>query len=205
MTWPDFLKAISQAPRLTLVGPVLNEPPKTEDPVIYVDGGARFRGKDRLSFAVGDGDSGDTPLDHRLPAAKDYSDLAFVLRALPESVRELHMYGFWGGRPDHHMINFGEVHAFLKSRKPGSTVEWRDGHVVKAVGASGPLTLNVHGTFSVMTLEATRLSIRGECAYQLSSPTLILPLSSYGLSNRGHGKIEMAGEGPYFIFLNEDG
>lgn len=198
MTWPAFLAQIQNCTEIQLVGPLYDKPFRSSDPVIFVDGGARFRSNGALSIAVGDGDSG-TELDHLLPEEKDYSDLAFVLRGLPLSVRHLALHGFRGGRRDHEWAVFGEVNRFLTAREE-STAELTAADQPIVFGFRGTHTAQIKGTFSVMALQPTKVRIAGECKYLFNGT--LEALSSHGLSNEGRGSITVAAEAPVFIFPN---
>ncbi len=184
--------------RVTLLGPMLTAtPPRRalEEPLIWVDGGADFSaGHGGLS--VGDGDSARRPLQQRLPANKDYSDLAYVLRRLPGNFREVVLLGFLGGRRDHELFNFGEVHHFLAAKTHTQARFER-----AAYGYSqGEWRFCAHGVFSLATFAATTATLLGACEFPLSTPTEIRPLTSLGLSNRGYGDITLRAHGPVFIF-----
>lgn len=165
-----------------------------KEPVIYVDGGIRHRqGSGGLS--VGDGDSSKRDLDVVLPPDKDYSDFAFVLRSLPDHIRHVQTFGFMGGRVDHQILNFGEAHHFLRLRK--DTVLIFD-H--EAWGFSpGIWKPRLQGVFSVINFESCDIRIEGLCEYQIKEPIKLQPVTSRGLSNIGHGQIEIESSGPFFI------
>jgi hypothetical protein len=179
-------------------------------PTIYVDGGARTRPSAAAfpTVSVGDGDSFHGTLDQILPRAKDYSDLAFALRALPPSVRRVCLEGFLGGRRDHELAGFGEVHAFLSARAPAGFVVRVDFSGAGDVGgaervvafAGGEITLAIHGVFSVFVLAPVpAIRISGACAFPFAGP--LQSLSSVGLSNEGHGSVRLESRAPCFILL----
>lgn len=207
--WPGFLAQIGGASRVTLVGPMHDRSVDVSEPTVFVDGGARFMGNlgGAPSIRVGDGDSGVADLDVRLPAEKDFSDLAFVLRELPVAVVALRLLGFLGGRLDHMLANLGELHGFLARRSSGLVELEGSGVVggragVQIVGFVGSLELRISGVFSVMVLESCEVRIEGECKYPLKSTTLP-PASSHGLSNEGHGLVRFSSRGPCFVLLGE--
>jgi thiamine pyrophosphokinase len=202
--WPGFLAGLRGTTRVTLVGPLYNETFSPSAPTVFVDGGNRYRRAGLENFpciSVGDGDSGQGNLDVRLPAEKDFSDLAFVLRELPPAVADLELLGFWGGRTDHLLANLGELHRFLAKRGPGAKAEMAEGGVIQAVGFKGRLERRISGIFSLMVLERTEVKIEGECRYPLKNPTALEPASSHGLSNEGHGLVTVASNGPCFLFF----
>lgn len=200
--WDRFLKDLGPANRITIVGPMMQSLHTPGQPTIYVDGGVVARGSrpEDTSFptiSVGDGDSSPRSLDVVLPQEKDFSDLAFVLRSLPLSVRHLELLGFMGGRLDHQLANLGEVAQFLNRRTEFSTASL--GNEVTAFG-HGPLQLKIEGPFSLLALEACEVTIHGACRYRLVHPTFLDPLSSHGISNFGEGLITFTTTRATFIF-----
>lgn len=205
MMWAEFLESINGRDRVTLVGPLYNTKHVPLAPTIYVDGGAQFLSRecvDNPVVSVGDGDSGaEITLDEKLPADKDYSDLAFALRGLPQSVIRVEMLGFQGGRRDHDLCNLGEVHGFLASRSHFTTVELT-GAGARVIGfCKGRVNLEIHGVFSVFVLEPAAVKISGECKYQLSRERTLASLSSIGLSNEAHGAVEIECGSPAFVVI----
>lgn len=186
-------------------------------PTIYVDGGSNFRndggwagaltadaplGKSSVPLiSVGDGDSASGKLDEVLPAYKDYSDLAFVLRSLPPHIVAVEMLGFLGERRDHELANLGEVHAFLKTRTEFCRVEIHSVDQTVFAFARGTLTAEIHGTFSVMVLEPAAVKIDGACDYKLEGDVVLQVASSHGLSNEGSGEVAITSDQPCFVFL----
>lgn len=180
-------------------------------PTIYVDGGADFLATNlALSekanlhpvISVGDGDSASVPMNQRLAERKDFSDLAFALRSLPSSVTALELFGFLGGRRDHELANFGEIHSFLTHRSGLATVNFHGVAGIECVAfTSGELELEIDGLFSVMVFERAAVLISGDCEYQSSDLKMIEPASSFGLSNVGHGRVKFSSASPCFIFL----
>lgn len=179
-----------------IVGPMPNSWRPTSRPVIFVDGGQKWRqGVEVQALSIGDGDSDLVgSMDVRLPTEKDISDFGFALSQLSESFQKIHLYGFNGGRFDHDLANLGELHAFLKTRTVHVQIENR-GH---AVGA-GTWTFQIQGLFSILMLEEGPVTIQGDCKYQLERHRLA-PLSSHGLSNEGFGDVRIESTGPVFIF-----
>lgn len=205
MKWLEFLLLIKEAEHVTLVGPLYNAQHFPVTPTIYIDGGGKFAPTlpvDNPVVFVGDGDSGtDVELDEKLPAEKNYSDLAYVLRALPEAIDQVDMLGFMGGRRDHDLCNMGEVHAFLHSRPHFTRVEMT-GLEARVIGfCKGCLKLDIHGVFSVVVLESTALKISGKCKYPMSPERVLSPLSSVGLSNEGRGAIDVESNSPAFVII----
>jgi thiamine pyrophosphokinase len=185
-------------------------------PTIYVDGGSDYRadggwaasqltphaGQSSLPLiSIGDGDSAAGKLDEVLPAHKDYSDLAFALRNLPQNIVAVEMLGFLGERRDHELANLGEVHAFLKTRADFCRVEIHSHEQTVFAFARGTLTIDVAGTFSVMVLEPTAVKVEGACEYKLAGDVVLPVASSHGLSNVGSGAVTITSDQPCFVFL----
>jgi len=189
--------------RVTLIGPVLTRAPragKLREPIIWVDGGADHRApmfRDRPGFAVGDGDSAKSGLDQYLPQDKDYSDLAFVLRRIPQSYSEIVLLGFLGRRRDHELFNFGEAHQFLAGRE--SPTRLRFDHSVRAF-SKGEWPFHMHAPFSVAVFAPAMLSLTGACKFPIAPAREVAPVSSFGLSNLGQGEVTLRADGPVFVF-----
>lgn len=186
-------------------------------PTIYVDGGSDYRadggwaasqptsltGKSSIPLiSIGDGDSTAGKLDELLPAYKDYSDLAFVLRNLPQNIVAVEMLGFLGERRDHELANLGEVHAFLKTRADFCQVEIHSTTQTVFGFARGTLEVDIAGIFSVMVLEPTSVKIEGACEYKLAGDVVLQVASSHGLSNVGFGAVAITSDQPCFVFLS---
>ena len=192
----DYLQQFPDDHRVQLVGPMLETADDFREPVVFVDGGAQHRRGD-IGIAVGDGDSSPLPMDEKLPTDKDISDLGYALSQLPPRIRTLELLGFLGGRRDHELGNFGAVHAFLTRASHPAQASFD-----QAVCAYGPgeWQLHIEGRFSLIVLEPTRLSLRGNCRYPLWPAARIEPLSSHTLSNIGHGEISLTCDAPVFVF-----
>lgn len=202
--WKNFLADLGTEDQVFVVGPMLKGHTYVPTgPTIYVDGGAQFRpigGKEKFpSVVIGDGDSGATDLDVVLPRKKDFSDLAFVFRSLPTTVRHVELLGFLGGRRDHELINYGEANLYLRSMKEFTTVRFEQSIVAFA---GGSLKFEANGGFSVVVFEKAAIKITGAVKYALSRPTQIRPASSLGLSNEGRGTVVIACTKPCFLFIN---
>ena len=105
---------------------------------------------------------------------------------------------FLGGRPEYQLANFGEAHQFLKTVKQFTTARFEE----LVVGfAGGSLKHQIEGQFSVMVLEESQVKITGECDFPLNVPTVLKPMSSLGLSNKGNGPVVISCSGPCFLFL----
>lgn len=184
--------------RITLIGPFYDGPVPTNEPVIFVDGGTKYR-KDRLGFALGDGDSFAGGLDLQLEARKDFSDLSFALNHLPSEYRCIELNGFLGGRRDHEWLNLGEAHRFLKTRTQPTEIYFDS--QVRAF-SMGDWEFSFHGLFTVLCFEDTLVHLTGECEYTIDPSEILKALSSHGLSNQGSGKIQLATNGPVFVLFN---
>jgi thiamine pyrophosphokinase len=197
MTIKDYLSKYSSDTKLNILGPLAQQlPPSLLEPMIYIDGGAFLRKRDE-GFVVGDGDSFSGVLDELLPTKKDYSDLSYVLSNIPNQFERLNLYGFLGGRRDHELINYGEVHTFLKKRIDSTEVRF-DLEIIAF--SAGEWTVFIDGVFSLFVFENVEIELSGQCEYTISE--MLKPLSSEGLSNIGFGQIKIKCNSPIFFFLN---
>lgn len=212
MNLPDYLNQFTDRHRICIVGPLLRTADVTvndtatktvgdtvtetvTNPTVWVDGGAHHRNDN--GFAVGDGDSFDGALDQTLNPDKDFSDLAFVLRRLPDNFTEISLRGFLGGRRDHELFNFGEVQQLLAAKKTPTRV-WFDDQVTAY--SAGSWQFESHGVFSLAAFAPVTVTMTGACQYPIAAPSQLSPLTSRGLSNIGFGAIDLTADAPAFIF-----
>jgi len=197
----EYLGRFGGCRRVTLIGPTLARAPgagRLQEPLIWVDGGADHRrSRAPAGLAVGDGDSARGALDQYLVADKDYSDLAFVLRRLPAHFAEVVLLGFLGARRDHELFNLGEVHHFLAAARTPTRA--RFDRSVYAY-SKGKWRFQSHSVFSLAAIEPATVTLTGACQYRLTAPTPLAPLTSFGLSNQGAGRVTLRTDGPVFIF-----
>lgn len=190
-------KAISNSCRLQIIGPFFDLSSPLQDPVIFVDGGAQFR-SGTMGLSVGDGDSTTISMDQKLNAEKDFSDLSFVLENISDEFTKIDLLGFLGHRNDHQLMNWAEVHRFLKVKTIKQAFVRFDNKIV--VVACGSWKVNIHGIFSLFSFEPNKISLSGPCDYPIHAEDNFKPLSSQGLSNVGHGEISLTVTSPLFIF-----
>jgi thiamine pyrophosphokinase len=200
-----FFNQIKEGKSAVLVGPLLKNSevefiPKS--PLLLVDGGLDMALKhrllgDRSYFSVGDGDSSTASLDEIIPIEKDYSDLAYALHLLPNSVQKVELFGFLGGRSDHELCNFGEVFHYLKKKNIPSLV--KIGLEVIALSA-GDWKFTKDGSFSLISFQKLEVRLTGEASYLLRDWTTIEAFSSHGLSNEGLGDINLQIKSPVFLY-----
>ncbi len=207
MTLPSTL---SHKTEWVLLGPMGPGLPQflIDLPLLGVDGGAHFT--EKMDVWVGDADSfqGDIHSSHifRHPTGKDKSDLALALRFFdgPRHYK-LHLWGLLGGRKDHELFNLGEALGFL-GEHPECQVLFYNKHgkiTFHAVGA-GHWKFTHVGIFSLGTLKKTDVKLTGACQYPIPSAASLEPLSSFGLSNQGHGEMQLETEGPVFLCYPEE-
>ncbi|MCB9026445.1 MAG: hypothetical protein H6625_09030 [Bdellovibrionaceae bacterium] len=192
-----YLKSFDECEQITIVGPLLSEELIQEDPIIFVDGAVIFKTQPQIGYSIGDGDSSFLQLDQSIDPQKDLSDLAYVLRQLSSHFKSIDLKGFLGGRKDHELMNFAEVHQFLKTRT-NTTVALDSSIIVKS---AGKWTIKFKGTFSLFCFGETIVTLQGDCDYTLIEKPL-KSVSSHGLSNYSKGLIELENNNPVFIFLN---
>lgn len=170
-------------------------------PQVAVDGGVRFA-RDPVLWA-GDGDS--SPAQPAFfKRDQDMTDLRFCLDGIRGwSWEELHLFGFLGGRYGHTLANLGEIHGEMKRRPLFRRAVFHDG-LSPAIFffCAGAHALSLHGLFSVLAIEETRVSIGGACLYA-ADETLLPPLSGRGVSNRGEGLVSFQGDKPFMVVQEE--
>lgn len=206
MTLPSTLKDKTE---WTFVGPMGPEVPfhLSEYPIIGIDGGAHHL--ENLDIWVGDSDSyqGEVQTEHvfRHAIEKDYSDLALGLSLFKEPRHyKFHFWGFLGGRRDHELFNLGEALAFLEANSESQIIFYgEDGKIYFHLVGTGHWKFEHIGLFSLGTLKKTTVKLLGECHYPIKKATQLNPLSSFGLSNQGKGKIILENEGPVFLYYPE--
>ena len=171
---------------LQIIGPFFDESFDTEsvlkDPVIYVDAGVHFR-KIIQGFAVGDGDSSRLPMDEKLKTKKNFSDLSYVLQNIPSHFSEIQVLGFLGHRKDHEIMNFAEIHEFLK--KTTTNVQVNLDKKIKVL-SKGTWDFVIHGSFSIFAWEEINLQLSGACEYQ------VFPLQPFSARYSRNGNCELA-------------
>lgn len=194
-----YLEQFDRQGTITLVGPMTPAAVAVVEPVIFVDGGANWR-QNRIGLSVGDGDSSNQPLDIVLNPHKDFSDLAFALDIIGQRFKRVNLIGFVGGRQDHQLLNFGAAAHFLHARQQ-QTVLWFEQTI--AAYSAGRWAIEVHGTFSLIVFTTATVELSGDCKYPILPATIIEPVSSFGLSNQGHGVVTLDTGAPVFIFHNK--
>ncbi len=195
----QYLEKFKHTGTVTLVGPLAEPPGQVPEPVIFVDGGSRFR-VEGVGLSVGDGDSFDGEIDIPLNPEKDFSDFAFALEHIPREYDTIVATGFLGGRRDHEMFNLGETHHFLKSRAHPASIDF-DGKITGYT--RGDWAFHRSGLFSLAVVETTHVRMTGACRYPCVERTEFQPFSSLGLSNIGTGTIHVSSEGPVFILFED--
>lgn len=199
MSIKRYLDLFREHKILTLVGPLYDASGTLTEPIIFVDGGTRCR-KSGHGISVGDGDSFDGRLDIELNPDKDFSDLAFALANIPQGFSVIRLLGFLGGRRDHEIFNFGEVHQFLMTRTAPVQILFDDRVVAYS---SGRWSFSRHGGFSLGVLEESKIRVYGDCLYRCVEPALFKPFTSFGLSNSGSGTIGLECSRPVFVFFED--
>jgi thiamine pyrophosphokinase len=204
--YQNFFDGFHSPTQVLIIGPqevstfLIERDPKI--PTVYVDGGARWRENSALesgSIVVGDGDSFDGAVDVHLPKEKDFSDFAFALKNLPPEINEIETHGFLGGDTAHEFLNFGEAHHLLKKRE-GTTITFNG-----AIWGFSPgeWSFYINGRFSLINFEKCEMSLNGLCDFQIKSKKYIEPVTSLGLGNTAHGKVNVDSSGAFFIFAEK--
>ena len=205
-SWRELDKGTEQ---LILVGPArktpLHDVPGLKDvPQLAVDGGDRFAVNPVLW--AGDGDSGQAPTS--IPAFikhdQNITDFRFCLNGIRDwRWRELHLFGFLGGRRDHELANFGEIHVEMKARAPFSkAVLYGENNLPQMYFfQAGEHAARLQGVFSVLVLEPAEITIAGECLYPAGKISL-QPFSGKGISNEASGIVKISSSGPFMLLTS---
>jgi thiamine pyrophosphokinase len=193
--------------QVAIVGPILKRKIETEFPQVAVDGGIAFAQQPILW--VGDGDSVTKDMPHIKMVPKltqNETDLRFCLNQIHEwGWKELHLFGFLGGRKDHEWANLGEVcQAILKQGYPAKAIFYHEeSHRPNLyLFSSGQHSIHLKGLFSVLSFERAAISISGECSYSLENE-ILMPLSGRGISNEGHGEIHFQANVPLMVIVSK--
>lgn len=204
----DWQSHDAGADRLVLVGPVMVAPMLAGDmdrlglagvAQVAVDGGIEYALKPVLW--AGDGDSSPSGTPAAFKRSQDETDLRFCLNGVRNwKWRELHLFGFLGGRRDHELANFGEIHAELKNRANFMSAIFYDDKPEQAVRffRAGAHRVNISGAFSLLAMETAVADISGDCDYAASGAALPL-LSGRGISNNGRGMVDITCTAPFMI------
>ncbi|MCY4524714.1 MAG: hypothetical protein OXB84_08250, partial [Halobacteriovoraceae bacterium] len=160
MSLEKFSKIVEGLEKIAIVGPFFHKKYLVASPLyLLVDKGAQYQKEIEASqenstfFKVGDGDSYTGELDIKLAQNKDFSDLKFCLDILPSHINTLYLLGFIGGRVDHQLFVWGEVHHYL-ARKKNTKVLFDDGVFAFS---SGRIKREIHGCFSIAVISSTEL------------------------------------------------
>lgn len=215
-----LLKLLEGHSRLLILGPLeidsslLQKSIKETKPdlILFIDGGFIHRNsltknQLKISLSVGDGDSLPTlqkkELDILLPSKKNFSDLAFVLRALKKSKTPIEKLTFLGfssmkkeKRIDHLLFNLGEIQKITSAMAIAIRLD-----ETFLFFPPGKHSFRIRGLFSLVTFSRTALKISGSCEYELLKWTHINAFSSLGLSNKGHGLIHLETNKAVLIYL----
>lgn len=206
MILPSSLRNFSEWVLLGPMGPELPSELYTL-PLMAVDGGANFASS--MDIWVGDADSYSEEIKSghviRHPTEKDQSDLALALDLFIDPRHyKLHLWGFMGGRRDHELFNLGEALNFLEKHDESQILFYEDkGKIAYQVVGAGHWKFSHEGIFSLGALKRTEVTLRGDCHYPIKSGQTLSPLSSFGLSNVGHGEMNLTTDGPLFLYFPE--
>jgi thiamine pyrophosphokinase len=167
--------------------------------VMGVDGGVWSEYLSLYDITLGDGDSLKTPLslDHHYSVDKNESDLALALKLLPPDLSSIELWGFWGGRDDHQLLNLGEI--FHWHNRQAIVTIYRPENSPVRLYPAGVHKIISRQTFSLLSFEEAHFSIQGECRWPLSR-TKVQKLSSHLLSNEGQGEMTIECDQKFFCF-----
>jgi thiamine pyrophosphokinase len=145
--------------------------------------------KSAMSF--GDGDSSQKAMTKK-KTDQNISDLAFFLKNAPSNlaVESFLFVGFLGGRIDHELFNLGEIANFVgKWRMKHPPMLWMEDKIQFL--SKGSHSLNILGHFSIASFSENKIFLKGDCLYKSKTWIKLSTLSSRGLSNEGHGTVEI--------------
>ncbi|MCO4794832.1 MAG: hypothetical protein KC493_14025 [Bacteriovoracaceae bacterium] len=193
----NFLELSANEPKWNLIGPMFDT--SAIDyiknlPTIYVDGGLNFKNDlgnrvdNSPTLSIGDGDSlkNEAKLDVLYSPEKDKSDLELALETVPENI-DLDAHGFYGGRIDHQLVNIGTFSRHSSLKKSNIFLDNKIIFLPKGV-----YKLSHNGPFSLLSIEACELSIKGKVKYPLSEMQKTSALSGLTLSNEAHGEFTIS-------------
>lgn len=180
---------------MNIVGPLpLLVPLPDEGEFIFVDGGVRHRGK-REGTSIGDGDSAQVPMALPLSTNKDFSDFAGALKLINSTAKHIALYGFTGGRWDHQLAIWFEIHHWLVGKKDVRVIIPPHFHFF----SSGEFELEIYGKFGIFIFSPTQVQLSGACQYQLCPNEELRALSSHGVGNQGQGVVKIVTHGPLLL------
>jgi hypothetical protein len=218
----DFMHCLEKKEIVHLIGPMmqhrlsdvhLNHILNPLHAFLFVDGGVRIKKdmqglglKPEQCLSLGDGDSAELALDLMLPPDKDYTDLTVALAILGRwnaAKKIIKAWGFYGGRLDHQLVVMGNFSHWLEQRNGDCRIELftslQDDTPSHICLPAGTHHLSIHGVFSLISLLPNEIQITGSCLYQLKKPIAVKPMSDLGLSNKGHGMIQIICHSPLWL------
>ncbi len=183
-------------------------PPGLEKlPALAVDGGANHVGNELVWIGDSDSFQNAPTASHvfRLQEKKDASDFSFALKLFQEQKKyHFHLWGFSGGRKDHELFVWGEILTFLEEHPECKfTIYDSRGRIESHFLGSGQWRHNHCGLFSLGSLRKIRVRLTGDVKYPINMESWLPPLTSWGLSNEGHGLLDLENEGPVFLYYPE--
>lgn len=192
-------------PEVALIGPILSQEIQTSIPQVAVDGGIHYATNPILW--VGDGDSHQVKINDlsmKMKPNQDETDLRFALDEIQSfNWKVLHLFGFLGKRKDHEWANLGEVCHELKNKGAGTHAIFYEGLKPSlTLYSAGDHEISLQGRFSLLSFEKAKVSILGECQYQMNDENLDF-LSGRGVSNQANGLIHIQCASPFMV-INGD-
>ena len=196
---------IGESKDLCLIGPLKTPSQYLEvyfssnknTPIICVDGGKNYVTGEHLS--IGDGDSSNSSCHLNFDLNKDFTDLEGLLSYIDQPIKNIHAFGFIGGRLDHQLVviqNFFAISERLKCM-----IKLYQNESI-AIYPEGEHLVQINGLFSLISYKPTEISLEGDCRY-LAKNLQIQPYSGIGLSNIGTGKIKIKNNHSIAIFGHE--
>ena len=208
----QYQQFLTKSTQIAIIGPLFDNNMisqiDTSSPVLFIDGGINHsslfpspKNESFQYFSIGDGDSTEQPLNLTLSQEKDFSDLSYALNILPETIENIFLFGFLGGREDHLLANFGEIHQLISIKSHVQQL-WMDSRIQCL--PPGSSTFEVSGAFSLLSLTTNKITLTGKCRYQAKEVINLKPLSSRSISNIGDGQVHLKNETTIFVFINKE-
>jgi len=191
---------------INLIGPLKSDLSEvnSHDFTIFVDGGLNFKDGFNNYISVGDSDSTSLKHDIQLDPVKDESDYFHALKQIPPKTKNIFAHGLYGGRLDHQLFILGETETIL-IKNNFNFFFFHDNNLRILAFSKGKHEFSAHGNFSLFSFTDQKILLTGDCKYKITGFDSKIPkLSSRGLSNIGHGKVELSCESPIFVLFPQE-
>lgn len=201
------LNSLSCQKSVLILGPMLSHMPetKTKQNIIQVDT-CIFDQFDH-SIILGDGDSvaheQQKYFDYLFPVHKDFTDFEALLTLIKQFplLEELHFYGFWGGRFDHHVLIPCQITELLlqtRNLKQAWIYDQNNLPTLQILN-SGVHHFNEQIPFSIITTQQQLIELKGQVSYPGNFS--LKAWSGHGISNFAQGRWSLECELPIWKYM----